>query len=364
MLTEALAPYMVWAKTRTPAPLDLAGSNLWPCALDDLPGIGDALQLTAPNDNGYAPLREAIATHVGVPADRIVNATGCSGANFLTIAALVGAGDEVIMERPGYDPLAGACRLMGARVKTFERRAARRYAIDLDEVRSHLSIRTRLIIVTSPHNPSGMSLSHETLSALSELAASAGAYLLVDEVYLDAVNLAAGPNAQHASAAHVTGPVIATSSLTKSFGLAGLRCGWVVAPPTLVTRLWRVRDLVEVAGSAVADRLSAFAFSQMSRLRERTRVILTTNLELARGFAAAHTQLVLPAPPSATVIFPELTGVASVDAFVRRLAEQYGVAVAPGRFFDSPNHFRISLAGPTATLAEGLSRITTALRES
>lgn len=362
MLTEPLAPYMLWAKTRTPAAIDLAGSNLLSCSVEDLPGAREALQLTAPNDNGFAPLREAIAAHVQVPESRVVTATGCSGANFLAIAALVGAGDDVLVEQPGYDPLVGACQLLGARVIRFPRHFNRRYGIDLDDVRARLTLRTRLIIVTSPHNPSGVCLDHETLAGLSALAASAGAYLLVDEVYLDAVNLAAPDDAQVPSATRVDGPVIVTSSLTKSYGLNGLRCGWAVAPPDLVVRLWRVRDLVEAVGSAVSDRLGAFAFSQMPRLRERTRVIVSANLELARGFASAQTRLVLPVPPSATVMFPQLRGAASADAFVERVARVHGVAVAPGRFFDAPDHFRISLAGATAPLADGLSRLADALR--
>lgn len=362
MLTESLAPYMLWAKTRTPAAIDLAGSNLLSCSVEDLPGAREALELTAPNDNGFAPLREAIAAHAGVAPSRVVTATGCSGANFLAIAALVGAGDEVLVEQPGYDPLAGACTLMGARVVRFGRPFSRRFGIDLDEVRAKLTPRTRLIIVTSPHNPSGIGLDQDTLAGLAALADSAGAYLLVDEVYLDAVNLAAQDAARVTSAAGLAGPVIVTSSLTKSYGLNGLRCGWAITPPEIANRLWRVRDLVEAVGSAVSDRLSAFAFSQMPRLRERTYAIVSANLELARGFAAAQPLLALAAPPSATVLFPQLRGVASTDAFVTRLAEEHGVAVAPGRYFDAPDHFRISLAGATAPLAEGLARLTQALR--
>lgn len=361
MLTDTLAPYLLWAKTRTPAEIDLAGSNLLPCTLEDLPGIAEALQLSAPNDNGFAPLIDAIAGHVGAPTSRIVPATGCTGANFLTLAALLGPGDEVLVEQPGYDPLVGACLLLGARVVRFGRPADRRFGIDLDEVRSRLSLRTRAIIVTSPHNPSGLPVPHDTLVALSGLAASCGAHLLVDEVYLDAANLGAAPVARQRSATTVDGPVVVTSSLTKSYGLAGLRAGWIVAPPTLVTRLWRTRDLVEVAGSAVSDRLAAFAFAHMDRLQERTRVIVSANLELARGFVAAHPRLVLASRPAATVMFPALAGVASAEAFVRDLAAREGVAVAPGRFFDAPAHFRISLAGAIATLDEGLTRLSRAL---
>jgi len=361
MLTEPLAPYMLWAKTRTPADIDLAGSNLLPCTLEELPGAVDALQLTADNDNGFAPLVEAIAAHKGVATNRIMTGGGCSGVNFLAIAALVGAGDEVLVEQPGYDPLVGACQLMGATVKRFARPFNRAFRIDLDALQAAVTPATRLIIVSSPHNPSGVSLDAETLRQLAAIAERARAHLLVDEVYLDAVNLAAGADAWNPSASDLDGPVIVTASLTKSFGLAGLRCGWAVAPPALVTRMHRVRDLVDVIGSAPAERLSALAFSQMPALKARTRTLLTTNLKIARTFAAEHPQLSLAEKPRATVMFPQLAGVVDTSAFVEALAATQRVAVAAGRYFDAPEHIRISLAGRTDRLTEGLSRLSQAL---
>jgi aspartate/methionine/tyrosine aminotransferase len=364
MLTEPLAPYMLWAKTRTPAEIDLAGSNLLACALDDLPGAVAAVQLAANNDNGFAPLIEAIAAHKQVPTDRIMTGGGCSGVNFLAIAALVGPSDEVLIEQPGYDPLVGACQLMGATVKRFARPFARAFRIDLDALQTAVTPATRLIIVSSPHNPSGVSLDAETLRGLASIAERAHAHLLVDEVYLDAANLAAGDNALNPSASQLEGPVIVTSSLTKSFGLAGLRCGWAVAPPALVTRMHRVRDLVDVIGSVPSERLSAFAFSQMPALKARTRSLLTTNLRLARNFVAAQPQLALAEKPRTNVMFPKVAGVHDTAAFVEEVATKHGVAVAAGRYFDSPEHIRISLAGKTDRLSEGLDRLGQALKSS
>lgn len=108
MLEAPLAPYLLWAKTRQPAAIDLAGSNLLHCSIDDLPGAREAVDLSAPNDNGYPPIVEALGAHYGVSTSRVVTASGCSGANFLAAAALVGAGDDVLIERPTYDPLIGA----------------------------------------------------------------------------------------------------------------------------------------------------------------------------------------------------------------------------------------------------------------
>lgn len=361
MLTTPLAPYMLWAKTRKPAEIDLAGSNLLSCTLEDLPGAAAALQLTAPNDNGFAPLVDSIAMHSGVTADRVVTATGCSGANFLAIAALVGAGDDVLVEQPGYDPLVGACQLLGARVIRIERAFARGFQFDLDAVRAAVTPATRLIIVTSPHNPSGVSLDRDALRGLAAIADEARAHVLVDEVYRDAVNLGAEAGSPAPSATTVDGPVIVSNSLTKSYGLNGLRCGWAIAPAPIADRMRRVRDLVEAVGSAPSERLSAFAFQHLPHLADRAARLVRTNLALARAFTAAHPGLVLAEPPRATVIFPMMSGVADTSPLVDAIAAQFGVAVAAGRFFDAPAHIRISLAGDTDKLTEGLRRLTQAL---
>lgn len=359
MLESPLAPYLLWAKTRRPAAIDLAGSNLLACALDDLPGAREAVDLSAPNDNGYPPLTAAIARHYGVADDRVVTGHGCSGANFLAIAALLGPGDEVLIERPTYDPLIGACRLMGARVERFDRRFDSVWQIDLDDVRTRLTARTRLVIVTSPHNPTGAVIDPLTLRALGDLAQQVGAQVLVDEVYLDGANFVVGGRAT--PAAVLDGPFISTSSLTKSYGLAGLRCGWTVSQPEIAVRIRRTRDVVDNAESAPADWLSAHAFSKLPALAERAARLLGGNMQRARMFFAAHPELELAEPPGASVVFPRRRGVADSMAFVRHLLDTQGVAVAPGYFFDAPAHFRISLAGRPDALQAGLERLGAAL---
>ena len=363
MLTSPLAPYLLWAKTRQAASIDLAGSNLLACTLDDLPGARDVTDIVATNDNGFAPLVSAIAAHYGTSPDRVATAAGCSGANFVTIAALVGAGERVLVERPGYDPLPAACRLMGANVEFFDRRHEHGYRIDLDEVERRVTASTRLIIVSTPHNPSGMELTRDTLVALGRMAAKCGSHVLVDEVYLDAASLARGDSPTGASAARLDGPFVVTNSLTKSYGLAGLRSGWMIAPPAVAERLRRTRDVVDNLASAPADRLAAFAFTRLASLGERTRGLLAGNLDRAKRFLALHPQLQVAVLPTSSVIFPRLAGKGDAEPFVQHLFEKHSVAVAPGRFFDSPSHFRISAAGRTETLEAGLERIGKALSE-
>jgi aspartate/methionine/tyrosine aminotransferase len=361
MLEAPLAPYLLWAKTRHPAAIDLAGSNLLHCTLDDLPGAREAVDLRAANDSGYPPLVEAIAAHAGVGTDRVATAQGCSGANFLAIAGLVGPGDHVLVERPTYDPLLGACRLMGATIERFGRRFETGWRPDLDELRRCIRSRTRLIVLTSPHNPSGTVLDNSTLSSIGALADRVGAHVLVDQVYLDAASFIAQDANLAVPAVRLDGPFVSTSSLTKSYGLAGLRCGWVLAAPAVAERLRRTRDVVDNAGSAPADLLAALAFARLERLRERAAGIVGSNAERVRHFLAEHPQLEVAGPPEAPIIFPRLAGAHDAGTFVQRLLDRHGVAVAPGHFFDSPAHFRVSLAGRSDVLERGLACLADAL---
>ena len=367
MLNSPLAPYLHWAKTRPAAEFDLAGSNLLACTLDDLPGAREAVDLTAPDRGGYPPLVEAIAAHYGVTPGRVVTAPGCSAANFYAIGALVGPGDTVLMEGPWYDQITGACRLLGAKVETFDRRFEDGYRIDIDEVRAALTPTTKLVIITSPHNPSGKVADRESLAALQVMAEEADIHVLVDEVYLDVTNMLhrtpAGPATPPRAAGHYTPAaligdrLLSVSSLTKSYGLSGLRCGWVVTSEAIAERTRRVRDVIDNIGAAPADRLSALAFRQLDRLAARAHRLVSTNLELARVFFARHPELELSVPLEATIAFPRVAGMADTEPFVARLFAEQGVAIAAGSFFGAPAHIRISLAGRTETLVSGLSRM-------
>src|SRR5262249_34133472 len=133
-LTFAPAPYIEWAKKRPRPGIDLAGSSLLACRLEDLPGAREAVELAGESPEGYPPLREAIARRYGVTPARVATAIGCSGANFLALSALLEPGDDVVMETPYYDPIPAAARMAGASVRTFERRMADGFDVDPDAV--------------------------------------------------------------------------------------------------------------------------------------------------------------------------------------------------------------------------------------
>ncbi|MEO7274595.1 MAG: pyridoxal phosphate-dependent aminotransferase [Vicinamibacterales bacterium] len=349
------APYMEWAKTRRPARFDLAGSNVLACTLEDLEGAREALSLAGHNDNGYAPLMEAIAAHYGVKASQVTTGTGAAGANFQACAALLSPGDDVLMECPGYDPLLGSARLLGARPVRFDRTFEDGYALDPDRVRAAMTARTRLIILTGPHNPTSAAVGTDALLAVGRIAEAHDAHVLVDEVYLDASHPEMRP------AATLGDRFISTSSLTKSYGLSSLRCGWAIASPAVAERIRRARDVIDGNGAMPAERLATLAFAQIERLTDRARSLLAANTARLRTFLEASPELEYVDPQGGTVVFPRLRGVTDATRFVDRLAHEYGLAVAPGHFFEAPAHFRLGIGGATSAVDAGLTQLRSAL---
>lgn len=356
MILEPLAPYLAWAKARPRVTWDLAASNLLGCALADTPWAHGALQLTAVNDEGLPGLVEAIAARYGLPASCVGTATGASGANFLAFAALVDPGDEVLVERPGYDPLVGAPRLLGARVTRFDRRFEDGYRLDPAAVERAVSPRTRLVVVTNLHNPSGVAAAAADLAAVGQIAARVGARVLVDEVYLDTARHGAA-----ASAAALGEPFVVTSSLTKSYGLAGLRCGWVVGAPDVIARVRRARDVVDGTGAVPAEAIAAAAFAHLEALAARARSLLDRNFARVQQTLGGAHNVEWVAPSGGTVAFPRLRGRPDAAGFVERLQIHHHTAVVPGHFFDAPTHFRVGFGGHPDIVAHGLAALALAL---
>jgi aspartate/methionine/tyrosine aminotransferase len=347
---------MEWAKTRPTPDFDLAGSNILACSLDDLPGALDAIALDGANDAGYRPLMDAIAARYGVDVDRVTTASGTSGANFLVFAALLDPGDDVLVERPGYDPLLGAARLFGARTVRFDRVFEDGYRLDPDRVRRAMTPRTKLIVITTPHNPTGVPAAAAALEEIGRIAAEAGARVLVDEVYRDATGDASPPAAARDAV------FITTSSLTKSYGLSSLRAGWVIAAPALTYRVRRARDVVDGTGSIVAERLATLAFQHLDALDSRARTILARNAALATAFLRSHPELEW-VPSAGTIVFPRIQGINDARPFVDRLMREQRTAVGPGSFFEAPAHFRLGYGGDTEKIRAGLDRLGAALTD-
>ena len=350
---------MEWARSRPAARYDLAGSNLAACTLDDLPGAKEAVDLSGESPYGYAPLIDAIAARHGVSPDRVSLASGCSGANFLACAALLDAGDEVLVEEPNYDPVPAAARMLGASIRTFPRRFEDGWQIDPGRVEAALTSRTRLVAISNPHNPSGAMTSPDRIAALVRIAERAGIHVLVDEVYRDVV-LEEG--ARPAPAATLSPVFLSTSSLTKAYGLSSLRCGWTLAAAEITSRIRRARDVVDVYGAVPAERLAWVAFGNLDALAARSRRIVAENRSVVIEFLRGRKDLEC-APFAATLAFPRLSGISDVGPFVERLFTRYATAVAPGRFFAAPAHFRIAFGAWPETVRGGIAALAACLDE-
>jgi hypothetical protein len=285
-----------------------------------------------------------------------VTTQGTSMANYLVYAALLRKGDEVLVEKPAYEPLLGIARLFGATIKRFARPSRNRFAIDFDDLSKKVSKKTRLVVLTNLHNPSGALVTPAELREVHQLARRAGAYVLIDEVYLEFL---ARPQR---SAVHLGSNMIVTSSLTKAFGFDGLRCGWILAAPKLAEALWRLQDFMGVNGAVPAEKISVVAFQHLERFRKRGMSILRRNRPLIESFLREHSdKLSCVLPEAGPICFPHLRGRESGTAFAARLLRNYDTVVIPGRFFEMPQHIRIGFGGDTAKLRGGLRQIARAL---
>ncbi len=349
--------YMEWAKLSSTAPFNLATSGLTNVSGAEFPWPREEEMEITGGGYGYAPLLERIAQHTGAPVECIVSADGTSLANHLALAALLDSGDEVVIERPGYGPLVDVAHYLGAHVRRIERRFENDFAISLGEMERAISPATRLVVLTNLHNPSGALVPRETLRQIGEMAARVGAFVLMDEVYLEMLFDAAAPFSFSLGENFVV-----TNSLTKTYGLSGLRCGWILAAPEIARRIRLLHDLFAATRAHVAERLSVVAFDQLAQFRIRAAQLLAANRPLLDTFLDSRADLECFRPPAGTVVFPRLRAGAP-EKFFQLLREKYETSVVPGKFFEAPRHFRIGIGGPTADLRASLERLTAALDE-
>lgn len=350
--------YIHWAKTQSAARFNLATSGLPNLKMSELDVSLAELQITTDYGYGYPPLKQALAQRMSVAEECIVTAAGTTFANHLAMAALINPGDEVLIEEPTYEPLLSLARYLGADVKRFPRRFEDNFQIDLDEFERRLSSRTRLVVITNLHNPTGALCDEGTLKRIGAYAKSVGSRVLVDEVYLETFFSKRPPTAFHLGPEFVT-----TSSLTKAFGLSGLRCGWIVAEPELAERMWRLNDLFAASPVHAGERLSMIAFGQLDRISASVSELLERNRRVVNEFLDARSEVEAVRPEAGTIVFPKLVR-GSGDEFCRLLKEKYETSVVPGRFFGLPEHFRLGWAIDSEMLAGGLERIGAALDAS
>jgi aspartate/methionine/tyrosine aminotransferase len=358
--------YIRWAKSLPRVKVNLARSGIDHCPPSLLQLTASDLATTLPVKYGYAPLRDAIARRYGVGADQVFTVSGgASFANWIACTTALdnaGRGAEVIVERPTYQPLVKIIEALGYRVRRLDRRLTDGYAIDLDRFRSIVTPHTRLAIVTNLHNPSGARIPLATLAQMASILARVKGVLLVDEVYLECMFRHRHRHRHRPESCVHAGPnVITTNSLTKAYGLDGLRAGWILGPRPLVRRAEAINDFMTNNGVAPGERMALAAFRHHRDIDRRAHALLDPNLQRLRAFLMGERRLRAHVPEGGNVAFPRLPRGVDGDAFAAHLQRRYSTLVVPGRFFDAPGHIRISFGTRPAIVARGLANISAAL---
>jgi len=328
------------------------------CLWQDLDLNLEDLQIDGEHGYGYEPLLEAIAAKYRVREENVVSTLGASQALFSVCAVLLQPGNEVLIEKPVYEPLLSVPRAFGAKILRFGRKYKQRYEVNFEEFASLLSSRTKLVILTNLHNPSGALLSRPALRKLAAAAEKKKALILVDEIYLEFLDGEEGE-----TSFSLAPNLIVISSLTKVYGLGGLRCGWILAPAQLAERMRKLMDYILVEGVFIGEQISAKVFVQLDSIKAKNKPLIEKNKSMIRDFIQGEERLSWIEPAQGVVCFPRVEAPMNGDNLAELLQEKYDTSVVPGSFFEEPQHFRLGYGLPSSLLAEGLENIRKALRE-
>lgn len=342
---------MEWAKLRSGAKFNLATSGIASYSLAELGVTIDQLEINGPDVYGYTPLLQEIAKRYRVPQESVVSAVGTSLANYLALAATTEAGDEILVEQPTYELILSTAKYLGLNIKRFVRRAENDFAIDPADMARNLSSKTRAIVLCNFHNPTSASTPDSTLREIRELARKVGAYVIVDEVYREMLFESEPVSSFHLDPERF----VVTTSLTKAYGLSGVRCGWVLASPDLARRMYRINDLLGATFAHPAQLISVIAFQKLPQIAARAKAMLDENRRLLHDFLRNRNDLDYFWPEYGTVVFPRLKH-GDVESMCRMLRSDFDTSVVPGSFFEMPERFRMGVGGITESVREALEQ--------
>lgn len=352
------------------ATVDISSSGVEPYTFGELQQLLDldagALEGVSFRDSrsaGADRIRRLVAARYGSDdPSRVIVAHGSTEAQLLVLAATLRPGDEVVVVHPAYHSLVGPVQALGCRVTPWHLRPEEGFRPNLDDLERLVNPRTRMVVVNFPHNPTGVTLTDIEQRRLVEIVARHEAFLFWDGAFEDlAFDRSPLPPV---TALYEFGMSFGTMS--KSFGLPGLRVGWGVLPSAAVVRsAVAVRDyttlalspLVELIALAVLERADIVLASRL-RLASTNRVLVATWLR-------DHAHLISCAGPNAgVVVFPRLTAVRDTEAFCHRLMENHRVLLVPGECFEAPGYARLGFGGDSEVLQTGLRALATALAEA
>ncbi len=347
--------HLAWSKAQHGRwPLSLADSAV---ATPDLEALGLPCRAGTPHPEDVLPeLERALGARLGAPGGRVLVTSGASEANACVLAGLLEPGEEALVESPGYEPHRAVPPFFGARVRTFARRREHGYGRLGEAVEAALTPATRLVLFTDLHNPGGVALEPADGAALTALAERRGLWLVCDETFRDAGERPVGTTSEFSDR------WVATSTLTKSYGLGSLRVGWVAGSAEALARCAEAQNALSVEPAGPSLALALALAPHLDALRARARAILSTNHASWRRLVADGLPCDAGVPSQGTTTFVHFPGHAGGDAFALFAAERFGLLVVPGRFFGEPRGVRIALGGEAARCAAALDTFQDAVR--
>jgi aspartate/methionine/tyrosine aminotransferase len=340
---------------------NLSESGVHPFTLAELSDLIDLdpadVLLGYSQSDGSDELKTRIAAlYDDASPDNVVATTGGAEANYIVVWSLVSPGDRVVVVEPTYGQTPGLARGLGADVISVPLVESLGWQPAPGSVADAVTPNTRLVIVTNPGNPTGIVFSREARDEIVSAAASAGAWLLADEVY-------AGAEVDGVETPSFFGSyerVMVTGSLSKAYGLPGLRLGWIVAPEDWHEQLWGNKDYTTITPSALSDIAAGRVLAPDIRPRvlERTRGIIRANLPAVRAWLDDRPDMFsYRSPDAGAICYVRYAMDINSTELAEQLRKERSVLVVPGDHFGMDRYLRIGFGNPAADLAAGLDRI-------
>ena len=344
----------------TPPEFDLASST------GPISSTNEILELMSPDERerfdetqliysavtGKRPLRQAIADVHGVGVDEVQVLTGASEALLSLFFLAAEPGANVLLPFPGYPPTSVEARLLGLETRFYHLRRENDFTVDLDEIKKLADVKTKLLLINSPHNPTGATVSNAQMRQLHDFAVERGIPFVSDEVYHPIYH------DEETSSAAVLPHAIVVGSFSKALSLSGLRVGWIIdRDPARQRQYMDARGYFTISNSPFAEDLAVVALRHRDRILARTRSAATTNLSLLdQFFAEWKDEVGWVRPRGGMVCFPWLKRGGNARKFCSAVAER-GTLLAPGDCFGMPEHFRLGFGVTEKGFANGLQNI-------
>lgn len=317
-----------------------------------------ATDLNYPHVNGIPSLRKNIASlYEGAKMDNVLVTSGAVEANYNATLSLLNKGEEVVIMLPNYMQIWGIAKNHNIKFKTFHLREEKNWAPDLDELNNVVSKKTKLIAVCNPNNPTGYILTKNEMDSIISIADSVGAWILADEVYCGAERLT---DKQTPSFFGRYEKIIAIGSMSKAYGLPGLRIGWAVAPIDIIEEIWARHEYTTISATMLSNKLAVIALSPEVRPRiiQRTREFIRNGYPILQKWMDSHEKTFNVVPPQAAAIaFVRYHLNINSTEFAECLRKEKSVFIVPGDHFGMDKFFRISFGLPQDYLTSALNRI-------